>query len=111
MDEDTALLLEIRDLVREVRDLAAAHGTAPSARGTAPVALRARTALALGLGKTQIRAHPLQPYGVQIAAWIDAGHSQQQILGLLAAQGVPTTKSSLSRFVRSRLRLVEMGET
>jgi hypothetical protein len=95
------VLLEIRDLVREIRD-SVIHPSTLSAR--------ARTSLALGKGKTHIRAHKLQSHAAQIAAWIDAGQTQQQIVVLLSAQGVTTSDSTLSRFVRSRL-MIDLEES
>jgi hypothetical protein len=98
--EDAAILREIRDLLRELRDGLAHPPTLPP---------RARTALALGRGKTQIRATKLQPHAAQIVAWLDAGRTQRQIVALLAAQGVTTNDSTLSRFVRSRLVIYPDG--
>jgi arginine repressor len=56
-----------------------------------------------------VRANKLQPHAAQICAWIDEGKNQQQIVLLLAEQGVTTNDSTLSRFVRSRLVIYPDG--
>ena len=82
------ILTEIRDLLREIRDALV---------GSSPARLRA---LGPARGRSNLVPQKLMPHLEAITAWRREGRSQQDMRVRLAAQGVTTSHSSLSRFIR-----------
>lgn len=93
---DTELLAEMRDLLRELRDLAVALRAAPI-RG------EMRSPYAPARGKLNLMPQPLMAHRDKIAAWKRLGMSGVQITQMLKDEGVKTSKSAVSRFLRGYL--------
>ncbi len=88
------LLTEIRDLVQRLVGIK-----------ERPLPPRATSALRLGRGMKYLRVPKLAPYATVIAAWLEEGRTQREVIQLLGERGIRTTSGALSRFVRSRLML------
>ena len=97
----------LRDVQARIKGIEAAIGTLrPRAAGTGLPA-RATTAVLPGKGHYNLRAPKLLPRGEQIAAWMNEGKTQKEIVRLLAEHGVQVDPWILCKFIRSRLMLDE----
>ena len=92
------------ELKAELARIQEALGRIEARLGAPTLPLRARTILVPPLGGTNVRWSALMPHAEHIYTWLNTGKSQAEILGLLLAAGVKTSRRSLNRFIRGRLR-------
>jgi len=93
----------LRDIQARIKGIEAAIGTLRPRPAATGLPARATTALLPGRGHHNLRAPKLLPQAEQIAAWMNEGKTQKEIVQLLAERGVRVDRTTLCKFVRSRL--------
>lgn len=93
----------LRDVQARIKGIEAAIGTLRPRPAVTGLPARATTALLPGKGHYNLRAPKLLPQAEQIAAWMNEGKTQKQIVQLLAERGVRVDRTTLCKFIRSRL--------